>query len=176
MAHIAIWITGLGLMTVFSLSASIALAKDPANSPATQPSPDPGLSPKAVVKIVANALAKNDGNDNGIKLAWKFASPGNQQATGPIERFIPMVKDAEYQPMLNAKSVAVQELARDDDSAAELVTVTDSTGNKAYYIFSMTRQHDGNLQNCWMTDGVIRVEPREQPQPRGLPADGPEPV
>ena len=66
MAHIAVWLTGLGLMLVFSLSASIALADDPKSSPTTQPSPHPGLSPKAVVKIVADALAKNDAGDNGI--------------------------------------------------------------------------------------------------------------
>jgi hypothetical protein len=167
-----IWFTGVSLMLVFSMSASIAFADgqrpgvDP-KGPTTLPSPKPELSPKAVTKIVLDALSKNDANDTGIKTTFKFASPGNQQATGPIERFIPMVKSPQYAPLVNSRSVEVRELTVDEDSAAELAVVTDSNGDKAFFIFQLSKQADGDLKDCWMTDGVMRVEPS------GAPADAP---
>ena len=161
--HFAIWLTGVCLMVVFSSSASIALAAgqrlegNPA--PTTLPSPKPELSPKAVTKLVLDALSKNDANDTGIKTTFKFASPGNQQATGPVERFIPMVKSPQYAPLVNSQTNEVRELQVDGDTAAELAVVTDANGDKAFYIFQLSKQADGDLKNCWMTDGVMRVEP-----------------
>ena len=38
-------------------------------------------------------------------LTWNFASPANKQVTGPIERFIPMVKTPAYEPMLHRSRV-----------------------------------------------------------------------
>ena len=161
MAHIAAWVAGVGLMIAFSTSASIAMAEDPKLPATTQPSSD--LTPKAVAKLVADALRNNDAQDSGIRTAWKFASPGNQKVTGPIERFIPMVKSPQYQPMLDAKKATVRELSNDNSTAAELVVLTDADGIKTYYIFQLSKQTDGDLKDCWMTDGVLRVEPKAQP-------------
>jgi hypothetical protein len=122
---------------------------------------------------VVDALRNNDANDTGIKTTFKFASPGNQQVTGPIERFIPMVKSPQYGPMVNSKSAEVRELSVDEDTAQELAIIVDSNGDKAYYIFQLSKQSDGDLKDCWMTDGVIRVEPKDA-GPR-LP-DGQKPV
>jgi hypothetical protein len=175
--HYAIWMTGVLLAVVFSISASIAFAagQGPGTAergPTTLPSPKPDLSPKAVTKIVVEALKNNDANDTGIKTTFKFASPGNQQATGPIERFIPMVKSPAYLPMINSRSVEVREISVDEDSAAEMAVVTDSNGDKAFYIFQLSKQADGDLKDCWMTDGVMRVEPSDPPAEK--PADKPD--
>ena len=44
------------------------------------------------------------------------------------------------------------------------MTVTDAAGNKTYFMFQLSKQHDaGPLKDCWMTDGVIRVEPKADP-------------
>jgi hypothetical protein len=172
MSHTAIWLASLGLLTVFSLSASIAMAEDPKDAATTQPSAD--LTPRAVAKLVADALRKNDEKDSGIRTAWKFASPDNQKVTGPIDKFIPMVKSLQYQPMLDAKKAEVRELSNDDSTAAELVTLTDANGDKTYYIFQLSKQADGDLKDCWLTDGVVRVEPK--PQPRNNTDDGTSPV
>jgi hypothetical protein len=172
MARIALWMAGIGLVVAFSVSASIAMADDSKNTATTQPSSD--LTPQAVVKLVADALRTNDAKDSGIRTAWKFASPGNQAVTGPIEKFIPMVKSPQYQPMLNAKKADVRELSKGDSTAAELVIFTDANGDKTYYIFQMSKQSDGDLKDCWMTDGVLRVKPKEHP--RGNSPDGTSPV
>jgi Domain of unknown function (DUF4864) len=168
--HLAIW--GFCLLAAFSISASIALAdgqRIPLKDPTTMPSPKADLAPRDVVKIVVDALKKNDANDSGIRTTFKFASPGNQQQTGPIERFIPMVKSPAYQPMINSRSVEVHELSIDETTAEELAIIVDSNGDKAYYIFQLAKQPDGDLKDCWMTDGVVRVEPKD------APADKPQP-
>jgi hypothetical protein len=55
----------------------------------------------------------------------------------------------------------VRELGVKDDQAAEMVTVIDAAGQATHYVFQLSKQHDaGPLKDCWMTDGVIRVEPK----------------
>ena len=107
------------------------------------------------------ALKANDATDNGIRVTFTFASPDNQQATGPIERFIPLVKNEAYAPLLNHRSCDVREVGVKDDQAVEMVTVVDAAGHAVRYVFQLSKQHDaGPLKDCWMTDGVIRVEPK----------------
>ena len=166
--HFAVWFSAMCVAVLASLSASITFADGERGAgshktAATMPSPKPDLSPHSVTKLVVEALQKNDANDFGVKVAWKFASPGNQQATGPLEHFIPMVKSPAYLPLVGSQASDVRELAKDEESAAELVIVTDSNGEKAFYIFQLSKQADGDVKDCWMTDGVIRVEPRKLP-------------
>ena len=49
-------------------------------------SPHPSLKPLDVVRIVMNALQRNDagGANNGIAITYKFASPANRRMTGPL--------------------------------------------------------------------------------------------
>ena len=143
-------------------AASIAFADDH-RPPATQPAPTPApqLSPGQVVKVIMSALQANDATDSGIRTTFAFASPSNQQVTGPIDRFIPMVKGPGYAQLLNHKGATVKELGMKGDQAMEMVTVIDAAGNIAHYVFQLSKQRDaGPLKDCWMTDGVIRVRPK----------------
>ena len=159
--HGTVGLFGLCLLSLCT-AAAIAFADDAKPAP-PPPAPSPKLSPADVVKVVVAALKANDANDNGIRVTFTFASPSNQQATGPIERFIPLVKNPAYAPLLNHKSSAVRELAVKDDQAAEMVTVIDPAGHATHYVFQLSKQHDaGPLKDCWMTDGVIRVEPKKE--------------
>jgi hypothetical protein len=65
--------------------------------------PSPNLSPVEVVRIQVEALEKNDvpHPNRGIEIAFRFASPENKRATGPLERFIQMVSSPAYRPLLN---------------------------------------------------------------------------
>jgi hypothetical protein len=146
--------------------ACLAFAPRTNAQPTSQPdspSPDPKLSPQEVVRIVTQALANNDVNDNGIRTAWKFASPANQSMTGPVERFIPMVKSAAYAPMINSKSARYGDAQVQGDQAVELVVLTGADGSKTAYVFQLSRQADGPLKGCWMTDGVVPLRPQDQP-------------
>lgn len=141
------------------------VAASPPTGPTTRPSPTPELKPEQVVRIVVEALAKNSADDDGIRMTWEFASPGNKKVTGPLERFAPMVKGPAYLPMLHSASADYQPITVIGDQAEQLVMLTDADGQKAYYVFRLSRQPDGPLKDCWMTDGVFRVQPLDKPKP-----------
>ena len=66
-------------------------------------SPNPNLQPKNVVEIQLQSLQRNDEPipDAGIFQTWAFAHPNNRFMTGPIERFLLMMKSQNYKDMLN---------------------------------------------------------------------------
>jgi len=127
------------------------------------PGPRPEYKPEQVVQVIMDALQNNDADDSGVAVTFNFASPDNKAATGPLARFIPMVKNAVYGPMIRCKDVQYGELVVKDDQAGQLVVVTDADGNKAYYLFRLSKQADGAFKGCWMTDAVVRVEPKGKP-------------
>jgi hypothetical protein len=121
--------------------------------------PDPKFSPEQVIKIVLEALQHNDqpAPDSGIAIAFRFASPGNRAATGPLNRFIQLVKNPSYRPMLNHKSAERGPIRISDDVARQRVTLTTASDEKVVYLFTLSKQTDDQYKNCWMTDGVERV-------------------
>jgi hypothetical protein len=144
------------------LFASIAF---PADKPVTRPvakEPDPALSPEQVMRAVLDALKDNNAKDDGIRTTFKFASPANQAVTGPVERFIPMVKNPAYRALINHQSAKVGKVERKDDRAAAYVLVVDANGRAAYFVWQLSRQKEGALKDCWMTDGVAPVQPPDE--------------
>lgn len=139
-----------------------------------RPAPHPDLTPGEVVRIVIDALKDNDERDRGIAITFDFASPANQELTGPLERFVPMVKGPAYAPMLKHKSAKYGKVLVRQDQAQQLVTIVDADGNEAAYVFQLSKQTEGGREGCWMTDGVIRVEPGTEPEEPKLdvPDDG----
>ena len=121
--------------------------------------PSPQLKPEEVVRLVTEAMGRNDmpTADAGIATAFAFASPGNKQATGPLARFIPMVKSPAYRPLLNYAKIEYGPVRVEGDYAEQLVTVTDAAGDLAAFLFTLSCQADGDYEDCWMTDGVSRV-------------------
>ena len=74
-------------------SAILPFASAPGAQP-VGPDPSPDLSPEDVVRIQVEALQRNDepSPDAGIEAAFRFASPSNRRATGPLGRFSEMVR------------------------------------------------------------------------------------
>lgn len=135
------------------LSASCSSAQQ---APAVEPSPE--LTPEEVVSAQLAALKNNDSEDNGIRITFRFASPGNKRATGPIERFIEMVKNPMYRPMLNYRSDFREPIEIADGVAKQLVTLIGADGQRAGYLFVLSKQTEGSWAGCWMTDSVVRVK------------------
>lgn len=130
--------------------------KDPEKK---RPAPRKDLAAGEVVRIVIDALKHNDAKDTGIAITFDFASPTNRRVTGPLGRFIPLVKSPAYAPMLNHESAEYGKLLVRDDEAAQVVKVVDAKGDAAYYVFQLSKQAEGDYAGCWMTDGVVRVKP-----------------
>jgi hypothetical protein len=137
----------------------------PHADPAKQPGPRAEYGPDQVVQIVMDALQNNDDHDAGIVTTFNFASPGNKRLTGPVERFIPMVRSAAYRSMLNFRSAEFGEmkLSKDKQSAEQTVTLISTDGESVSFIFHLSKQTDGEFKGCWMTDGVVRA-PAKGPQ------------
>lgn len=162
--------TWVASLIVAGLSA-LALAAAPATQPTTRPdthtmarlTPNPDLSPAQVVKIQLEAMQHNDtpAPDAGLATTFAFASPKNQEMTGPLDKFIAMVKGPEYGAMLNYKSAEYADVHADGDAAQQLVKINAADGTAALYLFILSRQTDGQFKGCWMTDGVVRLRPED---------------
>ena len=122
--------------------------------------PEPTLSPKQVVEYQVSALQHNDDPhaNAGIERAFRFASPANKNVTGPLEHFVSVVKSPAYLPMINNLASSVTGTQIEGDHARVAIRITPATGRALTYLFVLTRQHDNDFNNCWMTDSVVPIE------------------
>ncbi|MGQ0628107.1 MAG: DUF4864 domain-containing protein [Phycisphaerales bacterium] len=121
------------------------------------PTPGPEFSPDQVVQFQLYALQHNEQPcpNSGIAAAFEFASPANRQAVGPLARFIELVHNDFYLPMLNFATVDFGKTIIAGDEAQQPVIITTRQGRRVGYVFLLSRQKDGPVEGCWMTDGVI---------------------
>jgi len=134
--------------------------------------PSPSLSPDEVVKIQVAALKANDDSNSGIELTFRFASPENRSTTGPLERFIRMVRSSPYDRLINHRSVTYGPMRISGYEASQEVTVEDLLGEKTTYLWVLGRQENGKYADCWMTDAVLRLtrsKPRRMAQAGSRP-------
>ena len=131
-----------------------AAGAGPADVPDT-PQPDPALSPQEVVRIQLEALKANDAADNGIAVAFRFASPDNRRQTGPLPRFARMIKDGPYALMLRYREASFAPVRIVEGRAAQRVTLVARGVAPVTYVFYLSRQEgEGPYRDCWMTDAV----------------------
>jgi len=125
--------------------------------------PGPALGPEQVVEYQVNALQHNDNPhaDAGIERTFRFASPSNKKITGPLEHFVSIVKSPAYLPMLNNLASSVTGMQVDGDHAKVAIRITPAKGHALTYLFVLTKQHDNDFDNCWMTDSVMPIEEEE---------------
>ena len=123
------------------------------------PEPSPKLGPEAVVRIQVEAF--QTGAD-GIATAFRFASPSNRAATGPLPRFEAMIRGG-YADLLTAERAEYGDLRVRGEEAAQRVTLIQPDGARSAYVFGLSRQRGGACNGCWMTDAVMPIEP---PAPR----------
>lgn len=121
--------------------------------------PSPDLTPDAVVRLQLASLQHNDdpSPNSGIRAAYRFASPANRAHLGPMPRFIRMVKNPMYAPLVNHRHAELGDLVILDDQAHQVVQITTAEGEEAAYVFTLSRQHQGLYTLCWMTDSVVRL-------------------
>jgi hypothetical protein len=109
------------------------------------------------VALQLDALADNDDpvENAGIKTAYNFASPANRRSTGPLDRFITMVTNRRYAPMVDHVEATTGPPERDGDEASQRVTLTGPDGRTVTYRFGLSRQSGGEWDGCWLTDSVL---------------------
>lgn len=128
-----------------------------AQTPAELPGPRPELTPQDVVRLIIEALQHNSETpyDEGIRVTFNFASPANRRATGPLQRFIKMVKSPKYRLMLGHHRAEYGDLEIQGKSARQRVTLYDKAGLPTVYVFLLSYQTDTPHAGCWMTDAVL---------------------
>ena len=124
--------------------------------------PKDNIEPYKVVKIQLNGLKQNDKptKDIGIKQTWEFAHPNNQKYTGPLDKFISMLKSDSYEMLLNHINHEIIEIKTTNSQAFFQVTVMDK--KKTYYRFNWQVEKytkDGPLKDCWLTTMVSAPMP-----------------
>lgn len=124
------------------------------------PYPDPQYGPFEVIEMQLAALANNDYpyDDNGISIAYRFASPANKRMTGTLDEFTSMVHNPVYAPMLNHIHAEFGVMRVNHTEIVQPIIITTGGGEKVGYVFSLSRQDRGEFERCWMTDGVLRFD------------------
>lgn len=133
-------------LTVWLMQAQAAVDID------AYPSPD--ISPGRVVELQMHALRHNDLQNSGIAVAFRFASPANKHSTGPLTRFITMLRSDGYAAMLNHLSVDYAPVEQTGDRAVRQVQMMGPDQRAYTLIFYLSRQISGDCIGCWMTDAV----------------------
>ena len=116
--------------------------------------PEPKLKPNDVVRLQLLAMQQNDDSDFGIEVTFRFASPANKKQTGPLKRFIGLVRNPSYRPLLNHINATFIELTVEEVFAVQDVIITTSNGERIGYRFRLSIQKGPLYPGCWMTDSV----------------------
>jgi Domain of unknown function (DUF4864) len=132
--------------------------------------PRPEVSPEQVVLYQVDSLRQNDipKADAGIERAFRFASPSNKEVTGPLEKFVQILKGPVYSPMLNNISSSIVGCEVKGDQARVAVRIVSADGRQLTYVFVLSRQGEGDFTNCWMTDGVAPLKQGEDASAEGV--------
>ena len=116
--------------------------------------PEPELTPNDVVRLQLLAMQQNDDSNFGIEVTFRFASPANKKQTGPLWRFIRLVQNPSYSPLLNHLNATFLELNLENNFAIQDVIITTSKGERIGYRFRLSIQKGPLYPGCWMTDSV----------------------
>lgn len=144
------------LVSAKSIYAAVAA---PAEDP-TLPRPSSELQPAEVVQIVIDALANNDYPfpDAGIETAFNFASPANKANTGPLERFVKLVKGPVFGKMINHRDSTLSQVVYEGNKALRLVQIVGANNETFYFAFRLGLQQQGDYAGMWLTEAVWPLE------------------
>ena len=144
----------VGILVLFGLLSTSAA------SDLLRTTPHPSLSPLDVVVIVMNALQHNDTPDRnrGISVTFNFASPANKRVTGPLMRFVTMVRGPVYGKMIGHQGATYENVEIEGDNA-RIDVIIKARGRKYLgFRFLLSRQRHNQFNGSWMTDSVIPIE------------------
>ena len=139
---------------------AVCISSTAAGRDLSRTTPHPSLSPLDVVKIIMNALQKNDepSKNRGIRVTFNFASPANKKVTGPVERFVNMVSGPVYGQMVDHLGAVYEKIRIKGDSASTDVIIKVVPGKFVGFRFFLTKQRGNEFDGTWMTDSVTPIE------------------
>ena len=119
--------------------------------------PNNGIKPYQVIKIQLTGLMNNDipNKNSGIEQTWEFAHPSNKKYTGPLSKFVNLLKSESYNMLLNHLESEIIEVFKTNDKYGFEVIIL--ANDKNYYKFQWIVEkyyNDGPLKDCWLTTSV----------------------
>ena len=119
--------------------------------------PSNKIDPSKVVSIQLEGLMNNDkpSKDHGIKQTWEFAHPSNKKYTGPLSKFVNLLKSENYNMLLNHLESEIIEVFKTNDKYGFEVIILGN--DKNYYKFQWIVEkyyNEGPLKDCWLTTSV----------------------
>ena len=140
---------------LFKILIIILFSSSYSNAELIKPRSD--IKPKEVVKIQLTGLQKNDLSykDRGIEQTWVFAHPNNKKYTGPLSKFVNLLKSESYNMLLNHLESEIIEVFKTNDKYGFEVIILGN--DKNYYKFQWIVEkyyNDGALKDCWLTTSV----------------------
>ena len=137
----------LSLVLAYGLAHSVYSESVPADL-----HPDPKLSPRDVVEFQLAALRANDvpTADAGIEKTFRFASPENKAAVGPLEYFTGIVHGPQNSSLINAPESSVSKWLSKTLGACTRAGY-ECGRIQGIYVFILSKQTKGDFINCWMT-------------------------
>lgn len=124
------------------------------------PVPTPTLTPTEVVCLQLDALQNNDlmPADEGIRMAYRFASPAVKGFIRGYENFLHLLKaNPLYRPMIGFERAELGTPAYNlfGDQVRQRVWLH-RRGGAAVYNYVLSKQTIEPYTGCWMVDAVIR--------------------
>ena len=119
--------------------------------------PNNEIKPYQVVKIQLTGLMNNDipNKNSGIEQTWEFAHPSNKKYTGPLSKFVNLLKSENYNMLLNHLESEIIEVFKTNDKYGFEVIILGN--DKKYYKFQWIVEkyyNEGPLKDCWLTTSV----------------------
>jgi len=116
--------------------------------------PNNEIKPYQVVKIQLTGLMNNDipNKNSGIEQTWEFAHPSNKKYTGPLSKFVNLLKSESYNMLLNHLESEIIEVFKTNDKYGFEVIILGN--DKNYYKFQWIVEkyyNEGPLKDCWLT-------------------------
>lgn len=136
--------------------SSVHGAAERTDGAAQLPRPSAGMQPGEVVRIVIDALANNDYPypDAGVETTFNFASPSNKALTGPLDRFVRLVKGPVFGQMINHRDSTLSKVVLEGDKAIRLVQIVGANNEMLYFAFRLGLQQEGEYEGMWLTEAV----------------------
>ena len=115
------------------------------------------IEPYQVVKIQLTGLMNNDipNKNSGIEQTWEFAHPSNKKYTGPLSKFVNLLKSKSYNMLSNHLESEIIEVFKTNDKYGFEVIILGN--DKNYYKFQWIVEkyfEEGPLKDCWLTMSV----------------------
>ena len=122
-------------------------------------SPNDKFSPLEVVDIQLTSLQSNTSDNKGIYQCWLFAHPENKKYTGPLGRFISMIKSNPYDILLESLFFETKLLSKNQTEAKVEVFLDGKNKNRYKILWTLSKSNTSKkCTNCWMTIGVSKPQ------------------